>query len=62
LRKVAAFLEQERSASRQSRFENARVIPRHEPVLPSPNKQGRLTQCPHDGLQGRGAATSPKFL
>jgi hypothetical protein len=35
------------------RLEKAGMIRRHEPVLPSPNDEGSLVQCPHDGLQGR---------
>jgi hypothetical protein len=53
LRKMAAFVEQDRSRLRQPRFDNAGVIRRHKPVLPSPDNQGWLVDCAHDGLQGR---------
>jgi hypothetical protein len=53
LRKMAAFVEQDRSRLRQLRFENAGVILRHEPVLSSLDNQGWLVDCAHDGLQGR---------
>ena len=53
LRKMAAFVEQDRSRLRQLRFDNAGVIRRHKPVLPSPDNQGWLVDCAHDGLQGR---------